>query len=256
MCGALEAARELWYPAFPCAANKRPTVKDWPNVATLEPARLQELWAEHPGPLVGVPMGPASGLMALDLDTARHPEAIDWLDENHHRIPLTQQHMTQSSGTHFLFRWKEGLRNTTSRICKGIDTRGDGGFVIWWPSANFPIYNDGRIAECPDFILEALREKSRPLSPMARRPIRHQPQAIADAAIKGILRKVAGAPHGIKSNTLFWGSCRLGERVKAKQIPDELAFDLLAEAADDAGWPEREALKHIERGLRIGAGGA
>jgi hypothetical protein len=247
------------YPVFPCTMDrngkKRPTCKRGFKDAACDPGQIRELWEEHTGELVGVATGHASGILAIDLDTAKHPEAIDWFDANHNRMPITQTHMTQSGGIHLLYRWVEGLGSTAGKICKGIDSRGNNGFIVWWPSANFPIYNEWEIAECPAFILEVLRDKPRrTVSP--RRPLRHQPQPVVDAAIKGILRKVANAPHGIKTNTLFWGSCRMGQRVAAKQIPDDLAFDLLAEAADDAGWPEREALKHIERGLRIGAGGA
>ena len=44
---ALQAALDLakqGYPVLPCARNKKPLLKDWPNVASCDPDRVRELW--------------------------------------------------------------------------------------------------------------------------------------------------------------------------------------------------------------------
>jgi hypothetical protein len=244
---ALAAWEEL--PVFPCSTDKRPTLKGGFHAATKDPAIVKQRWLAHPGELIGAPTGAASGIFILDLDTARHDDAIDWLNENHQRLPLTQSHTTKSGGVHFLYRWVEGLGSTAGKLAIGVDTRGAGGYVIWWPAEGLPVRHHGLIADCPIWLVEALRPKPKPVS---SRPIVHQSKAVADAGIDALLRVAASAPKGVKTNCLFWASCRMGERLKAGQISTAEALPLLLTAALRAGWTEREALKHIENGLSTG----
>jgi Bifunctional DNA primase/polymerase, N-terminal len=65
---ALRAAMQLPCPSFPCLADKRPACPTGFKAAALPAHGLATLWARHPGELVGVPTGPASGLAVLDVD--------------------------------------------------------------------------------------------------------------------------------------------------------------------------------------------
>jgi Bifunctional DNA primase/polymerase, N-terminal len=88
-------------------------------------------WDKY-GFLVGVPTGPASGIAVLDIDPRHNGD--QWLDACKRRLPLTMAHRTHSGGVHLLFRWRDGLRNSASQIAPGVDVRGEGGYVIWWPA--------------------------------------------------------------------------------------------------------------------------
>jgi hypothetical protein len=131
-------------PCFPCNEDKRPLVKAWPTAATkVEP---QPHW-----PLVGVPTGDASGFSVVDVDL----EGLGWFDQQH--LPLTRLHHTRSGGLHLLLRHPSGLRNSSSEIAPGVDVRGDGGMIIWWPREGYDVCS-APLAEWP---MELMRQRVR-----------------------------------------------------------------------------------------------
>jgi hypothetical protein len=124
---------ERGLPVFPCAADKRPTCPHGFKDASNDPTVVKALWRNHPGPLIGVPTGTASGIFVLDVDSAKHESAAEWLDRQAPYLPDTRHHRTQSGGLHLLFRHRSGLRSSVSRLARGVDTRGEGGCIIWSP---------------------------------------------------------------------------------------------------------------------------
>jgi hypothetical protein len=114
---------------FPCSADKRPATPHGFKEASRDRGVLGELWRRYPGPLVGVATGAASGIDVLDLDR-KHPEARVWWTENRSRLPQTRCHRTRSGGLHLVLEHAEGLRSTAGKIAPGVDTRGDGGYVV------------------------------------------------------------------------------------------------------------------------------
>jgi hypothetical protein len=128
----LEAAIATGLPCFPCSEQKSPAIPGpgGHKHATTDSAALRVLWRRHPGPLVGVRTGEASGLSVMDIDGPRHPEAEAWFAAHRAQLPATRIHRTRSGGLLFLFQHARGVRNTQSRPAVGVDTRGEGGFVI------------------------------------------------------------------------------------------------------------------------------
>jgi Bifunctional DNA primase/polymerase, N-terminal len=241
-------ARNCGWHLFPCRDDKRPTLKRWPELASKDPAEIERLWREHPGPLIGILTGEASGVDVLDLD-AKHDPARAWYAENRHRIPSTRTFRTRSGGTHFYFRHSAGVRNTASKIAEGVDTRGDGGYVISWFAAGLPCLDHAPPAPWPPALLKLLLPP--PVQPVMRR------QLVAprntEAAILGILQTVSGAPEGQRNQRLNWAAFRLGERVCDGQISRTEAETLLTEAATAAGLIAPAATATIRSGLK-GAG--
>jgi hypothetical protein len=124
------------------------------------------------------------------------------------------------------------VRNTQSRLAVGIDTRGEGGFVIWWPAADSVISN----------------------APPAPWPLIHDgkgllPLAVPASILKPLERAIARAPEERRNSILFWAACRVGEVIAVGQINTELATELLARAAANAGLPEAEARRTIASGF-------
>jgi len=135
----LEAAIATGLPCFPCSRNKTPTIPGpgGHKHATADAAALRALWRQYPGALVGVPTGEISGLAVLDVDLAKHREAACWLAANRGRLPRSRSHRTRSGALHFVFQHAHGVRNSQGRLAS-VDTRGEGGYVIWRPTAGCP----------------------------------------------------------------------------------------------------------------------
>jgi hypothetical protein len=233
------AAGRIGYPAFPCLADKRPACPHGLKDATLPAAGLATLWARHPGVLVGVASGPASGLAILDIDGRNGGR--EWWIANKDRLPRTRRHRTRSGGLHVLFRHKSGIRNSASKIAPGVDTRGEGGYVIWWPALGFPVQDPDLLADWPSWLLPP------PEPTPAPRPLRPRDSGPATlAAIEGIVRTVATAPTGQRNRITFWGACRMVENAREGKISDGLARELLLEAASHNGLPMAEANRTIK----------
>jgi len=111
-CEALRQAMRLPYPAFPCRPDKAPACPRGFKDAALPEAGLATLWARHPGELVGVPTGEASGIDGLDIDKG----GDQWWITNKARLPPTRIHRTRSGGLHVLFKHSGGLRSSAGKI--------------------------------------------------------------------------------------------------------------------------------------------
>ena len=129
------AARGI--PSFPVLENKAPACPLGFKAATCGVDGMKALGGRWPGPLVGVVTRAASGFDVLDIDPRHGGNA--WLSAHLDRLPTTRLHITRSGGQHLLFRHADGVRNTASRIAPGVDTRGDGGFIVYWPAEGLPV---------------------------------------------------------------------------------------------------------------------
>jgi Bifunctional DNA primase/polymerase, N-terminal len=231
---ALRAAMQLPYPSFPCLADKRPACPNGFKDAALPWHGLGTLWARHPGELVGVPCGPASGLAVLDVD--RGKGGGEWWAANKGRLPATRLHRTRSGGIHALFKHRAGLRNSVSRIAPGIDVRADGSYIIWWPAHGLPV-DDRPLADWPDWL------KPPEPKPVTRPTVRARNEV---AAVEGIVRTVAQAPQGQRNRITFWGACKMRENVAEGVLAESLARELLLEAASRNGLMAAEAARTIK----------
>jgi hypothetical protein len=141
-------------PVFPVLESKRPACPHGFKDSSRDPAAVDELWRLYPGPLVGVPTGDASGLDALDIDPRHGGDT--WLAEAVNALPVSRVHYTRSGGQHRLFRHAKGVKNSTSKIAPGVDTRGENGYIIWWPAAGFQVENPRIMDDWPRWLLRLL----------------------------------------------------------------------------------------------------
>jgi hypothetical protein len=242
-------ARNCGYACFPCAADKRPTLKGWPERASTDAEEIARLWRDHPGPLIGIVCGERSGIDILDLD-AKHDEARAWFYQNRDRISATRCCKTRSGGSHFYFRHAIGVRNSSSKIAPGVDVRGTGGFAISWWCAGLPCVDHSPVAPWPPWLLKLiLPPPAKPAPSRQQRADRRN----ADVTITGILRAVTDAAEGSRNSVLNWAAYRMGECVIAGNLSRGDAESLLTGAALATGLNRIEANRTIASGLR-GAG--
>ena len=143
--------------------------------ATNDTAIIASWWAKIPDANIGVATGAASGIYVVDID----PDdggAVSWGDlVAEHGQPDTVEAESGGGGNHYYFHHVDGLRNTSGRLGRGIDTRGDGGYIILPPSNH---YSGGRyewelsslpgqqpLAELPTWILDQLNQAEQQATP-------------------------------------------------------------------------------------------
>jgi hypothetical protein len=222
---AFNLARNCGYAVFPVGENKSPAIPGPGGYkhATKDRDEIAQLWRKWPGPLIGVATGAISGISVLDIDQKSH-EAWEWWQQNHPRLLPTRTYETRSGGLHLYFRHLKGVTCTAGRICAGVDTRGDGGYVVHWFAAGFACHDHSPPAPWPPWLLAALKPQ-RPVETHSTGPLP------AAAAIAGIVRRVATTGDGNRNGMVFWAACCLAER----GVPQAEAERLLLPAAADAG---------------------
>jgi hypothetical protein len=253
----------LRLPVFPCKSaaygedeHKRPHTTHGFKDATRNPSIIRAWWRQYPDALVGVPTGEMSGLFVIDVDSGRHDEANDWLERYSPYLPDTRQHATKSGGWHLLFKHPPGLRNSASKLGKGVDTRGDGGYIIWWPfhmGMSAPHKLDLRPAELPDEIFERLIEPPEPKPQSWSGPRWGESVGEPDKKVQGILNAVAAAQEGERNILLFWGACRISEMITNREIGSAEganAFAALNLVSIGLGLPAREIARTVRSALR------
>ena len=116
---------------------------------------------------IGVVTGKVSGnVFAVDVDTAEGKEGADSLmDLNmaHDDFPETLEQMTGGGGRHYLFKAPEDKRIITGKntLGSGIDTRGEGGFIVVAPSNHksgnvYKVAHYADMHESPEWLGEVL----------------------------------------------------------------------------------------------------
>lgn len=152
---ALYLAEEYGVPVFPCGPDKRPyTTHGFKDAATTIEA-IEHLWNGHPDALVAVPTGKLSRCLVIDID----PAGKGWYQNHLAELKCGRVHHTRR-GVHLLYRYPEGvdeIRNSTGKLASGVDVRGEGGYVIWWPAHGLKTVGDLEdLTEPPPWLLEQL----------------------------------------------------------------------------------------------------
>jgi hypothetical protein len=147
-----EAARELAaqrVPVFPCiAGDKIPATEHGFQNASTDLEQIDLWWAEADYNVAFSPE--AAGLCVIDID---NEDTWKGLELEHGDVP-TYAVRTPSGGLHLYYRGS--LPSSASKLGKGIDTRGRGGYVLVPPSsvngAPYTVKSALPYADIPDWI--------------------------------------------------------------------------------------------------------
>jgi putative DNA primase/helicase len=167
----LRAARyytlQLELPVFPLQPNgKIPATPNGFKDATTDELTVCAWWKDTPAANIGLPTGQRSGFFVLDVDPKNGGlESLAKLPE----LPLTRIARTPSGGFHYFFTWQTPLGNSAGKLGPGLDTRGEGGYVVVAPSVvdgkRYEWVNEDDPAELPDWLLDRLLPPPPPSSP-------------------------------------------------------------------------------------------
>lgn len=242
---ALNLARNRGWHVLPCKDDKKPSCRNGLLDASIDPAQIRNLFSDWNATLIGIRTGEASGVDVLDIDP-KHEMATKWWTAASPRIPPTRTYQTRSGGIHAYFQHAAGIANTQSKLAHGVDTRGDGGYAIFWFAAGFDCLDHSPPAPWPTWLRDCVLWKPPQVKPSAK----FDTGKHADKAIAGIMRHVAGAREGERNRSLYWAACRLADRVTAGQLGQGEAAALLIHAAAAAGLPEVESRRTIASALK------
>jgi hypothetical protein len=152
------------FKVFPVSkTTKHAAFKGWQDAATTDPRTIREWWAHGGGVFdVGI-FTEGSDLFVIDIDVSGQKQGSEsWaalVAQHGHVDTFTVQ--TASGGLHYYYRAPDPkLRNTTSFLGSGIDTRGIGGLVVGAGSirtaGRYTVLHDLPVAELPAWVSEAM----------------------------------------------------------------------------------------------------
>ena len=167
LSAALRYAAGGW-PVFPCAPRgKVPITSHGCKDATLDAEQIRSWWSSTPDANIGLATGAASGVFVLDVDEKPDQSAEESIAGFPEKLPDCPTVRTPRGGCHFYFKDLPGASITAGKLGKGLDTRGEGGYVIAPPSVSA----DGRgyawidsddvcgLPEVPQWLVERLAKK-------------------------------------------------------------------------------------------------
>lgn len=138
------------------------------------------------------------------------------------------------------------MKCSTSRLGPHVDTRGHGGYIIWWPACGLEVLHGGVLAPVPDWIIEAINPKP---APIITRSASSPPTS---ASIRGALGVLARARPGERNTALYWTACRLSEAVGARTLTEGEGLDLALSVGRQVGLLDREIYRTVKSAFERG----
>ena len=254
---ALQYAQFGWR-IFPCSQDKRPLIKEWQLKATHDPDQLKEWWEKWPDANIGMATGPGSGVWALDVDLPEGPINLGKIQQDKDE-PISEKlwQKTGSGGMQIFFAWNgRNIRNTASKIATGIDTRGDGGYVILPPS----IHPNGKRYEwqqkstpdkAPEWLLDMLESPAFKNEQSASKSCLKSSE-YGRKAMASEISDLSSASEGTRNNQLNTSAFRLGQLIGGGELDESQVKTTLFGVALGLGLEEVQSRKTIDSGISKG----
>ncbi len=217
--------------------------------ATLDAMTIETWWDAWPNANIAIRTG---DVIVVDEDI---PGALSELAEKHGQtVPSTRIART-GKGRHYYFLQpaEQRIRNTAGKLAKGIDTRGDGGYVVAPPS----VHPDGSVyawqstappAPFPEW-MAALLVKPEPKSVT---PFVGRSSPYGQRALEAEVHAVSVAAEGTRNDRLNTAAFSLGQLVAGGELDEHDALSSLEAAARACNLPSNEASATIASGLKAG----
>ena len=245
----LTRCHELGY-AFMPLSGKVAILKEW-QIGPAAPLNDVLAWAKTGN--IGLRTGAASGIVVIDVDEGGVlPQAL----------PKTVSVQT-GNGMHYYFRMPSvEFRNTANRLAAHVDTRGEGGYVVF-PGSVHPetgaVYEfinapwDTELADVPEWVLEAIKKPVAVATTGVTRVSSSgdSKRRYVVSALNRECEDVAACTQGERNHRLNTAAYKMGGYIWAGLSESEAESALLS-AALACGLPEGESRKTIASGLRAG----
>lgn len=142
--------------------GKHPAVSKGLKAASKDPSTIENLWAGRTDRNIAIATGIESGIFVVDVDGEAGLASQAELP----KLPKTLTCKT-ARGFHYYFRYPDKKVYNRTHVWKGIDIRGEGGYVIGPPSHHVLglryewLDEYAPIADAPDWLLEAVCSERR-----------------------------------------------------------------------------------------------
>lgn len=223
------------FPANLSTDNRKvPLIKGWAEAATVD-TKQHELWKQvfrDRLNLWAIPTGAVNGIFVLDVDVKGNINGFQTLANLNYQIPHTLMQKTPTGGCHYIFRAKPGVHygNTVDRN-KGLDTRGDGGWIGFYGFAD----PAAPIADIPDWLLYEINKPAPAMNHAgAGVPIKLAPE-IAMGIFNHCLQTLADAGEGERNHTLNRESFKIAQLVASGSITQDFAVAEISRVAKEIG---------------------
>lgn len=252
-------------PVFPCAPrDKVPAIRGGFYSATTNPETIKRNW-RIPDRNIGIPTGQSSGFWVLDIDGDEGAASLNDLQLKYGSLPATREAITGSGGRHLLFKYTAPIQNTVGRIAPGIDTRGDGGYIVAPPS----IHPNGlryrwahdctELAIAPDWLVRLARTKPSTISERALAavsPPNGQPGGgYGRAALEHEIADLAATPPGYRNHFLNRVGFKLFQLVAGGELDQGLVEQRLVDACHANGLIKDDGLRSVLATIRSARAG-
>lgn len=265
-------------PVFPVAADGRsPLIKTGCHGASSDPEMVASWWDRWPQANVALACGPASGVLALDVDTHGEVDgfaALASLEAEFGGLPPTVRSVTPSGGAHLLFAYPSGAQprnrvgikryaaDGTRRVYAGLDVRGAGASICLPPSRKPSgsyrwVAPPGSVdlAPVPAWLLGLMLSEPPPRPPAPPLKLGNADRAAryVCAAVDGECGELAAmAPGSGRNQRLFIAAAKLGELVGGGLLGRDQAEQALERAAEACGLLQEDGLGAVRASIRSG----
>lgn len=245
-----------------CASpGKHPRTRNGLKDATTRDSAIRAWWTRWPDANVGVRTGAISSIVVIDIDAGKDGfTSLARLEVDHGESLITKEAETGSGGAHLFYQHPDQeLGNTASKLGLGIDTRGDGGYVVAPPSRHasggwYRWFQDGhrRIERLPAWLLDTLT-KPDPVPPRGpvHLPDRERGNRYWFAALKSEVETVRGAVQGTRNHTLNRAAFNMGQLITTG-APLDPVTQVLEAAGLNIGLTAVEVRRTVASGLAGG----
>lgn len=160
---AIEYGKHGWavFPLLP--RSKAPACPNGFHDAVKDEFAIRTLWGTRTNLNLGIATGDISGFWVLDIDPDKGgKETLDELENKYGSLPETLTSKTGGGGRHYLFKTDkyQKISCNIGKLGKGIDIRGNGGYIAAPPSihptgTNYQ-WEEKEITEAPSWLLRLI----------------------------------------------------------------------------------------------------
>jgi hypothetical protein len=157
--------------------------------ASVDPEQIFNWWNGNEY-LIGMPTGPWSGVLIVDIDTSEdHADGYTaWTKIAAGRDPIiTREHRSATDGPHLIFEWdeKRPLGCSSGALPDGIEVKGQGGYVVLPPSRRkrraYTVYRDIDPIPAPAWLIKLITQGRTPSNAPFSGQITADQEELADA---------------------------------------------------------------------------